>query len=168
MTRAALGPAIAGRYDVFMPTAGATRTSWEAKPLPELRTALPYARTFGADERVRLERGLVPDAMEDKWFIFYEAPWLFLHRSWTGICIYAVKLKEDGEAAAVEEAWVNRTVEQYREADDAYDAKMLSFLVDRLLLGLPAAFPTRQGASPDTRGALLVHHVVGHGRANDE
>jgi len=29
--------------------------------------------------------------MEDKWFIFLEDDWLYLHRSWTGTCVYKVQ-----------------------------------------------------------------------------
>ncbi len=58
--------------------------------------------------------------------------------------------------------------EQYREADDSYDAKMVSPPIGRLLLGRPAAFAAREGASPDTRPALLLHSVAGDGRAIDE
>jgi hypothetical protein len=48
-----------------------------------------------------------------------------------------------------------------------HDAKMLAFLVDRLLLGLPATFPIRESFPPE-KASLFVHHVVGYGRSNDE
>jgi len=32
--------------------------------------------------------GLVPEEIEDKWFIYWEDDTLFFHRSWTGNCIY--------------------------------------------------------------------------------
>jgi uncharacterized protein (DUF1810 family) len=150
-----------------MATERASRESWKIKPPPAARTVLPYSRTFDERELDRVQRGLVPEQMEDKWFIFWEAPWLFLHRSWTGICIYGVRLAPKGAGATVEEAWANRDPEQYREADDAYDAAVLAFLVDRLLLGLEAKFPVRPSVDP-TKVSLLLHHVVGHGRANDE
>ncbi|HEX8794644.1 MAG TPA: hypothetical protein VF765_27045 [Polyangiaceae bacterium] len=145
----------------------ATRTSWQSKPMPEARTRIPYERTFAPAEYVRLQRGLVPKEMEDKWFIFHESPWLFLHRSWTGTCIYMVKLREEGGGAAVDEAWVNRSPDEYRETDAGHDAKMVAFLVDRLLLGLQAQFPIRESVDA-TKVPVLVHHVVGHGRSNDE
>lgn len=154
-------------YAVLVTRETAKRDSWQTKPLPEARAPLAYARTFDAAEYARIQRGLVPEQMEDKWFIFFEASWLFFHRSWTGTAIYAVKLRGEGEGAAVEEAWANRAPEEYRETDAAHDAKMLAFLVDRLLLGLPATFPIREGVDP-AKTSLLVHHIVGHGRSNDE
>lgn len=152
-----------------MPEPGdkATRSSWEIEPMPDARARVPYARTFDATEYARLQRGLIPEQMEDKWFIFYEAPLLFLHRSWTGVCAYVVTLRDEEGGAAVEEAWVNRAPAEYSETDAAYDAKMLAFLVDRLLLGLPATFPMREDADP-AKASLLVHHIVGYGRSNDE
>jgi hypothetical protein len=141
----------------------ATRESWETKPLPETRKRIPYARTFGATERARLVEGLLPQEMEDKWFIFYEAGWLFLHRSWTGLCIYAVLLRDEAGGCIVDEAWVNRDPAQYRETDDAHDTAMLSYLVDTLLLGRDVPFPMRNQLPAD-KASLLKHHVVGHGR----
>jgi hypothetical protein len=116
--------------------------------MPDERANVPYARTFTGPEYIRLQRGLVPEQMEDKWFIFCEAPWLFLHRSWTGVCVYAVKLRADGEGAAVEEACVNRVPEEYRETDIEHDAKILAFLVDRLLWVCRQRFQCGRASTP--------------------
>jgi hypothetical protein len=145
----------------------ATRDSWKHRPLPDARAALAYARTFDRAEHARLQRGLVPDQMEDKWFIFLDGERLFFHRSWTGTCIYAVKLRAAGEGVAVEEAWANRAPEEYRETDDAYDAKVLGFLVERLLLGRDVKFPLREHVDP-AKASAIIHSVVGYGRSNDE
>ena len=89
------------------------------------------------------------------------------HRSWMGFGIYAVKLHVTDAGSTVEEARANRSPEQYGETDDAYDAELLSFLVERLLLGRDVRFPTRSSVEPD-KVPLLHHHVVGHARSNDE
>ncbi len=145
----------------------ATRESWETKPLPQARARIAYARSFEAAELARVARGVVPEEMEDKWFVFYEAPWLWFHRSWTGVAIYGVRLRAEGEGSVVEEAWVNRDPAQYRETDDAHDVALLSFLVERLLLGRDVPFPIRADV-PAEKASLLMHHVVGHARSNDE
>lgn len=150
-----------------VPPVVATRSAWKNEPLPEPRAALPYERTFAAGEYERVKRGLVPEKVDDKWFVFFEAPWVFFHRRFTGFCIYAVELREEGEGAVVASALANRAPEEYRETDPAHDARILAFLVDRLLLGLPATFPIREGF-PAAKASLLVHHVVGHGRSSDE
>jgi hypothetical protein len=67
----------------------------------------------------------------------------------------------------VEEAWVNRAPEEYRETDVDHDAKMLAFPVDRLLLRLPATFPMRADVDPE-KASRLIHNVFGYGRSNSE
>jgi hypothetical protein len=140
----------------------ATRESWKARPLPELRARIPYERTFSSEERATLARGLVPLAMEDRWFIFLDGCDLYLHRSWTGICIYVVRLTERDGGTIVEDAWVNRDPAEYKVTDDAHDVCMLGFLVDRLLLGLDVPFP-QAIASPELR-----HDFVGYARPADD
>ena len=150
-----------------MPPNVAERASWKNQPLPAARARLDYRRTFDRDEHARVVRGLVPREMEDKWFVFYEAPQLFFHRSWTGVCVYQVQLRPEGDGSAIEEAWVNRAPEQYSATDDAHDVALLGFLVEALLLGRDVPFPVRGTVDPDKAG-VLKHHVVGHGRPNDE
>ena len=61
----------------------ATSTSWERTPFKEA-VPIPYHAAFDAEQFVRLKAGLIPQTMEDKWFVYYEEPELFFHRSWTG------------------------------------------------------------------------------------
>ena len=143
----------------------AARGSWKAQALPEARVRIPFARDFDAGERARIAAGIVPQQMEDKWFIFQEDDWLFFHRSWAGVCIYALRLRPAGSGGGVEEAWANRDPGQYAKTDEAYDARMLAFLIDRLLLGRAVAFPVEGENHPDS---VLRHRIVGHARANDE
>ena len=56
-------------------------------------TCIPFNATFTATESARLEAGLIPQAMEDKWFIYSQELHLFLHRSWTGQPVYRVELE---------------------------------------------------------------------------
>ena len=108
---------------------------------------------------------LLPQQMEDKWFIYFEDDWLYFHRSWTGTCIYAVRLSAAGAGKKVVEAWVNRDPGQYKKADDRYDTEILGYLVERLLLGRRVSF---LGEPLDRSDSVLRHNVVGHARANDE
>ena len=143
----------------------ATRGSLKTKPLPEARAPLSYERRFDAKELERLTVGLLPQQMEDRWFIYSEDDWLYFHRSWTGTCIYAVRLGAAGAGKKVVETWVNRDPEQYKKADDLYDTEILGYLVERLLLGRRVSFP---GGAPARSDSVLRLQVVGHARANDE
>ena len=44
-----------------------------------------------------IRQGMIPEVMEDKWFIYWKDDALFFHRSWTGFCIYVVRFAADGE-----------------------------------------------------------------------
>jgi len=158
-----------------MPPDPATAASWQHKPLPDARAPLPYERRFTAEEHARVAAGLVPLQTDDKWFIYFEEGLLRLHRAATGACIYGVHLstnEAEGDAAAdgsvVTAAWVSRATGEYTRTDDAYDVRLLSFLVDRLLLGKQAAFPVPDAITGGDRASLYRHHVVGHARAADE
>jgi hypothetical protein len=80
--------------------AAAKRSDWKAKPMPAARRRLELILVLDAAQRRRVEQGLVPRAMEDKWFAFVEAGRLHLCRSWTGFTIFEATLapKADGSA----------------------------------------------------------------------
>lgn len=146
----------------------ATRASWKkAHPMPERQAQLAFLSQYSSAEAERIRWGLVPAQMEDKWFIFLEAENLYLHRSWSGYCMFRLRLEPVGEGLRVTEAWVNRDPDQYSGTDDVYDVALLAYLMDRLLLGRQPRFPFPEGLQPDAE-SLFQHHMVGWARANDE
>ena len=138
----------------------ASRTSWKTLPPPPQREPLDFAAVFDDAGTELLVLGLVPREMEDKWFIYFEQGWLFLHRSWTGACIYGVQLERSPEGARVVDSWVSRDPTQYKGTDLDYDRKLLRFLIDALLLRRPAVFPLPAGVEGAPPG-LYQHSVVG-------
>ena len=112
----------------------ATRDDWKRKPLPEKRATIPLGHIYSGEELSRIRRGLVPQRLEDQWFIFYEADALFFHRSWTGHCIYVVYFHEAGHEIRATYVDVNRDSEQNGETDDQRDRELVLELIDVLLL----------------------------------
>jgi hypothetical protein len=150
----------------------ATRESWNnVRPLPPQHASLSLKREFTPEEYEVICEGLIPEAMEDKWFIFVEDDVIYLHRSWTGSCIYQVRLTKNGENYAIAEALVNRNPDQYSATDEAYDADLLIFLIDNLLLEKSSRFPVPPGVAAGIDTGLYHFHVVGVGpkarRTND-
>lgn len=151
-----------------MTQSAATRTSWKrAHPVPERESQVAFLGQYSAAEAHRIRTGLIPAQMEDKWFVFHEQDWLYLHRSWSGYCTFRLRLEAAGEGVRVAEAWVNRDPEQYSGTDDMYDVALLAYLIDRLLLGRQPQFPFPEGLQPEAE-SLFQHHMVGWARANDE
>ena len=142
----------------------ATRQSWpNIKPLPSQRASLSLERAFTEEEYELIRHGVVPEAMENKWFIFLEEDVLYIHRSWTGFCIYQVGFKKEGAQYRIAEALVNRDSDQYSATDDHYDVKLLNFLIDEFLLRSSPMFPVPSDVHAGIETGLYHHHVAGVG-----
>lgn len=96
---------------------------------------IDMARTYSADEMTRLRDGFVPGGMDDKWFIVFHDGELAFHRSWTGECVFRMRLEilADGSARVVE-VIASRDPASYTADDAAYDARLLGVLIEDLLL----------------------------------
>ena len=108
----------------------ATRADWKTTPMPVSRAGITCDRIYSADEFARIQEGHVPEEMEDKWFAFYEEPWLYLHRSWTGFGIFQVRFERVGKGVRVAEALASRDAEQYSSTDNTGDSLLLTLLLD--------------------------------------
>ena len=128
--------------------------SWKTLPMPQQVTVLDYSADFTPEEFERISAGLIPQEMENKWFIYLEKNILSFHRSWSGCCIYQVEFEQHEGKHWVNLARVNRDREQYTQTDDEADAKLLHFLICNLLLGQQKPFPTPAG-SP--KGVVQLH-----------
>lgn len=62
--------------------------------MPAERRVMRYARWLPSEYFAALCLGFVPSVMEDKWFAYVRGKTLFLHRSWTGICIWTVRFEQ--------------------------------------------------------------------------
>lgn len=111
-----------------------TRTSWKTQPLPLEREKFDLILLFSDADGERLRRGHIPSNMEDKWFIFFEDGWLYLHRSWTGHCIFALRLDGSPNGVRVVEAWANRDPQQYKAPGTDADRHMVKELIRSRLL----------------------------------
>lgn len=128
----------------------AAPTDWKTEPMPAQKITISLDRTFSSQEITRIRSGLIPQQMEDKWFIYWQDDALFFHRSWTGYCIYTVHFAAAGDGSKMVSAEVNRDPSQYRETNDQQDAAMIAYLIDVLLLHQASVFPSDE-TSPETR-----------------
>ena len=119
----------------------------------------------------QIRAGLIPEEMEDKWFIYWQDDTLFFHRSWTGFCIYVVHFVKDGDCYRMRKAELNRNPKQYEETSDAKDVSLISYLIDVLLLHKEAEFPSDLS---DSAGAAVAEWsqvgraMLGQHPANNE
>lgn len=142
-----------------LPREPATRASWKNLPPPEIRANLGFTEAYSYSDFELIKRGLVPQEMEDKWFVFYEDPWLYFHRSWTGACIYAARFNPSGVGFTVDESWVSRDSNHYKETNIDYDRSILKFLIDTFILNRPGNPPVPNDLPALT--AIHHHHLFG-------
>lgn len=139
----------------------ATSASWKREPFTE-GVPLSFREKFSSEELSRIEAGLIPKEMEDKWFVYYEAPHLFFHRSWTGQPVYRVALENKQDGAIVTEALWAKVFATADNADPAYQSKLLDFLISNLLLTQSKPFPRPEGVKEPMPG-MFQHHAAGTG-----
>ncbi len=113
----------------------AIRTTWKNFPIDNPKR-IDIALHFTDKQFSKLTNGLIPQQMEDKWFIFYENDWLYLYRSWTGYGLYKAQLIKEQDGYSIKEFWAERNQEKYKNEDDNTDIETFSFLIARGLLGV--------------------------------
>jgi hypothetical protein len=144
--------------------AKATQSSWKILAAPQHKEPLAFESHFSDAEAEKLKHGLIPQQMEDKWFVYFADGWLNFHRSWTGAQIYALRLEESPTGVTAVDSWVNREPEQYKASDTAYDRKLLTFIIDALLLNKNVVFPLR-AEDENLPPGIAQHSAVGRGYA---
>lgn len=92
---------------------------------------IDWERRFTAVEMDRISVGFRPRDMDDKWLVFQEGNWIYCHRSWTGLCVYKLLVK-DGRITKV-----FRNADQQETGSTARDedSMLLDFIFNQLLLG---------------------------------
>ncbi|MBP6978226.1 MAG: ADP-ribosylglycohydrolase family protein, partial [Bacteroidales bacterium] len=113
----------------------ATRSTWKNIPIDDPKR-IDISLHFTDKQFSRLINGLIPQQMEDKWFVFYEDGWLYFHRSWTGCGIYKAQLHKERQGYSIKDFFVERNMGKYSNTDDDEDIEKFRFLVIRGLLGI--------------------------------
>ena len=110
--------------------APAIKSDWKTKDMPRQRKQFVLRKHLTDEEMTRLACGNIPQEGEDKWFWYYEDGRIYVHRSWTGICIYILSFTSGSEEIRV---IVNRDPKQYRcdsiSEDQAHLARLLDWWI---------------------------------------
>ena len=120
------------------PRTPATRASWGRLDFSGPFVPIPWRGSFSESQFELIRLGAIPAEMEDRWFAFFEDPELFVHRSWTGFCIYRVTFVQAADRHVVQTALVSDNRNRYRRKPDLEEVEFLDVLVDRLLLQDPS------------------------------
>lgn len=126
---------------------GATAASFgvELQAVPAGSAQFMLNVTCPSRESLLIARGFVPQAMEERWFVFLSEGRLCLHRRWTGILVYEVEATWRGDRLHLGHVRANRDPAQYGETEDIRDAAMLRWIIDMALRGVPSTYPMKGG-----------------------
>ena len=134
--------------------------SWKRVPF-STGIRLPYQTKLDENQFQQIQFGHIPEVMEDKWFVYYETPHLFFHRSWTGLPVYRLTLDEEqGGSSTVVEALLSTERANQVEVDIQYEARLLDFLLYAVVLHEMKEFPLPDGVESWSKERLL--HLQGH------
>jgi hypothetical protein len=136
----------------------ATKKSWKIKHPPKKKKKLAYDTIFTDSDAEQIMKGFIPSVMEEKWFIYYEDGWLYLHRSWTGALIYWIKLDGSPLGARVVES--DQT--EYKQTDIEYDRQILDYLIRRILLKQEAEIPNMKKVNSSLSQRIFHHSILGN------
>jgi hypothetical protein len=113
----------------------AARARWDrrSKPPSDRRDLLPYERAFNLDEAERLAWGLIPQDMDDKWFIILRAGSLDFYRSWTGLHIYRLTITQMEAGLVAGPLLVDGERPPHPHYPDEWHINFVNRLIDRVL-----------------------------------
>lgn len=113
--------------------------------MPKKLAELSLGIELNAFDSYLVRRGVIPEQMEDKWFIYCQEGSIQMRRSWTGYLVFEIKFDLRGDRMYLKQLLINRNTKQYSETDDQFDKGLALFLLKALLLRLPAEYPTKEG-----------------------
>ncbi|MHA1912677.1 MAG: hypothetical protein ACTSYA_13400 [Candidatus Kariarchaeaceae archaeon] len=112
-----------------------TREYWKITPMSKLKEKIAIKRIFTQEELKKISLGHIPKDMDDKWFIYYESPLLFFHRSWNGVCVFQLKIEPINDCFLISEAWFTQDDDQFNVGNDlAFVIDLINALIDDRLL----------------------------------
>lgn len=111
----------------------AQKHDWETEKMPLETETFSMEIELSESEYEQLQNGIIPQEMEDKWFIYFEEDTLYIHRSWTGFCIYILEFPKDFQKSKRFSVIVNRNVKQHLETDIEKDKIMITILINQLV-----------------------------------
>ncbi len=102
-----------------------SKADWKTHDMPEEKESFRIKHCFSKSAMENLIRGHIPQDMEDRWFWYVDDGVLYLHRSWSGFCIFMLEFGP-GDVHTVT---VNRNKELYKSDDIHNDMRILSSIL---------------------------------------
>ena len=109
------------------------KNDWKIVDMPETYEAAKIDRSLSEQEYQTLVCGFLPRDMDDRWFLYVQHNWVYLHRSWTGHCIFKLKLEVLSSHVILTDIHINRDPDQYRSVNTEADKDEANSVLTSLL-----------------------------------
>ncbi len=93
----------------------ATRDDWKCRPF-EKYEKIDYDIALMAERFVALEKGYIPESMEEYWIIYCDDDTINFVRSWTGIQIFRGHFRKENGGYVIYAVDVNNDKNEYSSA----------------------------------------------------
>ena len=114
-------------------------SSFNNLPVVDMPTAIvetPYYRQFSETQYKTLQQGYRPRGTDDRWFIYLKDHWLYVHRSWTGFCVFKVNIADENGSYISTILQINRDVDQYKSTNIESDIAELNSVLNSIFASI--------------------------------
>ena len=106
--------------------------------MPQLKIDVDLDRAFSKEDFNKIMTGIKSFDMNQRWNILFEDGLLYLHRSWTGHCIFIGRFESRADGSTnLKKLTINGDIEQYNSTNINNDIDIVfsiikSHLIDRV------------------------------------
>ena len=101
--------------------------------MPDHYEVATLNRSVSEEEYQALVCGFIPQDTDHRWFLYVQDNWVYLHRSWTGHCIFKLKLEVSSGNIILTDIYINRDPDQYRSVNTEADKDEANSVLTSLL-----------------------------------
>lgn len=101
--------------------------------MPNVTAEAALDRKVSEREYLSLIKGFKPHDMDERWFMYVEEDWIYLHRSWTGFCIFKAKIEIKADGYVLTMLYINRDPVQYKSTNIEADINEFHSVLNSLI-----------------------------------
>lgn len=116
----------------------ATQNSWKTIPMEKPQ---PYCThlTLTPEHFAKLQMGFIPENMDDRWFVYFDNDWVYLHRSWTGYETFRAKIQTENDCYTIKEFWAETEQGKFNVGSENKNIELFCFVIARVVLKVEVA-----------------------------
>lgn len=110
----------------------ASPDDWKTEPMPEstreastLKLSIPVSN----EAMSIIQKGHIPEAQEDHWFMYCDDEYIRYYRSWTGMCAFEAHYHKETECFIIDELTINHALAQFGVNGDEAAMRLFKYLI---------------------------------------